>query len=97
MTAHNNCINADWQLRCVPLPAGYAERYVAEYYGGNMSEILELQTVKEMENTLKNSDVTSAYRIDGIKLLKKWKSEIFLKKDEETKKLIDKLIEEYDN
>lgn len=61
-----------------------------------MFEILELQTVKEMENTLKNSDVTSAYRIDGIKLLKKWKSETFLKKDEETKELIDKLIAEYD-
>ena len=23
----NNRINSDWQLRCAPLPAGYAERY----------------------------------------------------------------------
>jgi len=24
---HNNRINSDWQLRCAPLPAGYAERW----------------------------------------------------------------------
>jgi len=24
---HNNRINSDWQFRCTPLPAGYAERY----------------------------------------------------------------------
>jgi hypothetical protein len=23
----NNRINSDWQFRCTPLPAGYAERY----------------------------------------------------------------------
>jgi len=23
---HNNRINPDWQCRCAPLPAGYAER-----------------------------------------------------------------------
>jgi hypothetical protein len=27
LNAHNNRINADWQFRCAPLPAGYAERY----------------------------------------------------------------------
>jgi hypothetical protein len=26
--SHNNRINSDWQFRCAPLPAGYAERYV---------------------------------------------------------------------
>jgi hypothetical protein len=26
---HNNRINSDWQFRCAPLPAGYAERWVA--------------------------------------------------------------------
>ena len=26
--AANNRINSDWQFRCAPLPAGYAERYV---------------------------------------------------------------------
>ena len=50
-----------------------------------------------MENTLKNSDEIPAYRRDDLRLLKKWKSEIFLIKDNETLKLIDKLIEEYNN
>ncbi len=27
MKKHNNRINSDWQFRCAPLPAGYAERY----------------------------------------------------------------------
>ena len=27
--SHNNRINPDWQIRCAPLPAGYAERWVA--------------------------------------------------------------------
>jgi hypothetical protein len=26
----NNRINSDWQFRCAPLPAGYAERYIHE-------------------------------------------------------------------
>jgi hypothetical protein len=25
----NNRINSDWQFRCAPLPAGYAERYTS--------------------------------------------------------------------
>ena len=28
--SHNNRINADWQFRCAPLPAGYAERYIVK-------------------------------------------------------------------
>ena len=62
-----------------------------------MSAILELKEVKRMENTLKNSDETSVYRIDGLKLLRKWKAEKSLMKDEETIKLIDKLLKKYDN
>ena len=27
---HNNRINPDWQIRCAPLPAGYAERWAEE-------------------------------------------------------------------
>jgi hypothetical protein len=30
MGTHNNRINSDWQFRCAPLPAGYAERYAEE-------------------------------------------------------------------
>jgi hypothetical protein len=26
----NNRINTDWQFRCAPSPAGYAERYVTK-------------------------------------------------------------------
>jgi len=29
----NNRINSDWQFRCAPLPAGYAERYVVSFNG----------------------------------------------------------------
>jgi len=29
LLAANNRINSDWQFRCAPLPAGYAERYGA--------------------------------------------------------------------
>ena len=32
---HNNRINSDWQFRCAPLPAGYAERYA---FGGHEVE-----------------------------------------------------------
>ncbi|MGD1008310.1 MAG: hypothetical protein ABR980_13900 [Ignavibacteriaceae bacterium] len=61
-----------------------------------MPVTLKFKKVKEMENTLKNSEDTS-YRIGVIRLLKKWKSEIDLKKTEKTKKLIDQLLDEYDS
>jgi hypothetical protein len=36
---HNNRINPDWQFRCAPLPAGYAERSASWRIGFALSAV----------------------------------------------------------
>jgi hypothetical protein len=37
----NNRINSDWQFRCAPLPAGYAERWAAVVCLSKQKEVRE--------------------------------------------------------
>ena len=60
-----------------------------------MSYILELKTVKDLANIFDETDSSSTYRYDAIKLVKKWRAEKGLKKDKETDLLLDEILKKY--
>lgn len=60
-----------------------------------MPHILELKTVKDLAKIFDETDVGSAYRYDAIKLIKKWRNERGLKKDEGTESLLDEILKKY--